>query len=605
METKFNIFYKKAKKNNLEILDVSEIQNYNPVYSRFFEMDETNYNRIALNHKYHIHDLKTVTDNDDKPVEKDIFVKFSPLLDPLNYLRGKYDLEKSVFKTLPKLGSTTETCLPKVLDVNNSSYVDGFFSYLTSMMKDTHGWVHGVEYYGSVLAIHKNFKYNIVDDIDFLTNNTFFMNNINKHFTLDEDASIILHEYSGEGSRTNKKKLSIKDLEIDLEVEEIGGTLDGSTLDSSTLDGGTLNGSTLNGSTLNGSTLNGSTLNGSTLNGSTLDLCENIALEYVSDTKPIISDSDSDSSSDDSNSESDTTEDEDNWETDSDSGSKSESSSENQSIFDEEETMFSYLKEFPVQLIFQEKCKGTLDQLIMQRKLKDDTFIEALLQIILLLATYQKVFDFTHNDLHTNNIMYVETEEEFLYYQIDGVCYKVPTNGRIFKLIDFGRAIYRFSGKTFCSDSFAPSGDAATQYNCDPYFNENKPRIDPNPSFDLCRLGCSLYDYVCRDDEVKTPLQKLVDSWCNDDHGKSVLYKPSGQERYPDFKLYKMIARTVNNLVPSEQLKQGIFNKYVSEATVSEATVSEATVSKATVSKATVSEATLNIIDIDALPKYA
>jgi hypothetical protein len=561
MESKFSIFYKKAKKNNLEMLDISEIQNYNPVYSRFFEMDETNYNRIALNHKYHIHDLKTVTDNEDKMVEKDIFVKFSPLLDPLNYLRGKYDLEKSVFKTLPKLGSTVETCLSKVLDVNNSSYVDGFFSYLTSMTKDTHGWIHGVEYYGSSLAIHKNFKYNIVDDVDFLTNNTFFMNNINKHFTLDEDASIILREYSGEGSRSNKKKLSIKDLEIDLEVEEI---IASAVEDLSAID------------------------DLSTVNESTVNESSSAVVEYVSESKPEINDSDSDSDSS-SDSESATTEEEEEeeeeeeWETESESETKS--GSENQSIFDEEEeTMFSYLKEFPVQLIFQEKCKGTLDELIMQRKLKDDTFIEALLQVILILATYQKVFDFTHNDLHTNNIMYVETEEEFLYYKIDGVCYKVPTNGRIFKLIDFGRAIYRFSGKTFCSDSFAPSGDAATQYNCEPYFNENKPRIDPNPSFDLCRLGCSLYDYVCRDDEVKTPLQKLVDSWCNDDHGKSVLYKPSGQERYPDFKLYKMIARTVNNLVPSEQLKQNIFKKYVNPDGLS--------------------EANLNIIDIDALPKY-
>ena len=315
---------------------------------------------------------------------------------------------------------------------------------------------------------------------------------------------------------------------------------------------------------------------------STVDVDESIALEYVSESKSVISDS----SSSDSDSESATTEDDDDDDDDDDDEGDWETESEtetNDSIFDEEdETMFSYLKEFPVQLIFQEKCKGTLDDLIMHRKLKDDNFVEALLQIILILATYQKVFDFTHNDLHTNNVMYVETEEEFLYYQIDGVCYKVPTNGRIFKLIDFGRAIYRFGGKTFCSDSFAPSGDAATQYNCEPYFNEKKPRIDPNPSFDLCRLGCSLYDYVCRDDEVKTPLQKLVDSWCNDDHGKSVLYKPSGQERYPDFKLYKMIARTVNNLVPKEQLKQDIFKKYVS-----------------------VSLANVNPLDIDTLPKYA
>ncbi len=351
------------------------------------------------------------------------------------------------------------------------------------------------------------------------------MNNINKHFTLDEDASIILREYSGEGSRTNKKKISIKELEIDLDIEEI-------------FESGT----------------------------SESIAEESIDVEYVSESKPVISNSESDSSSSDgSDSESATTEDadEEDWETESGSESGSD-----ESIFNEEdETMFSYLKDFPVQLIFQEKCKGTMDELIMQRKLKDDTFIEALLQVVLLLATYQKVFDFTHNDLHTNNIMYVETEEEFLYYKIDGVCYKVPTNGRIFKLIDFGRAIYRFGGKIFCSDSFAPNGDAATQYNCEPYLNEKKPRIDPNPSFDLCRLGCSLYDYICRDDEVKSPLQKLVDSWCNDDHGKSVLYKATGQERYPDFKLYKMIARTVNHLVPKEQLKLDIFKKYVCEAT--------------------------------------
>lgn len=548
MDNKFSIFYKKAKKINLEMLDsVSEIQHYNPVYSRFFEMDETNYNRIALNHKYHIYDLKTVTDENDTKVEKDIFVKFSPLLDPLNYLRGKYDLETPVFKTLPKLDSTIGSCLPKVLDVNNSSYVDGFFSYLTSMMKETHEWIHGVEYYGSVLAVQQRFKYDIVDDLDFLTKCPFFTNNLNKHFTVDEDTSIILREYSGEGSRTNKKKLSIKELEEELEVElELDNTLDDALPNPDPA----------------------------------LPQEEEASLEYENKNKNEPESSDSESSDSESDtSKSDTSESD--WETESENENKEEeSTSSDSSIFEEDEKMFSYLNEFPVQLIFQEKCKGTLDELIMQRKLKDDTFIEALLQIILVLTTYQSVFDFTHNDLHTNNVMYVETEEEFLYYRVDGVCYKVPTNGRIFKLIDFGRAIYRFNGKTFCSDSFAPNGDAATQYNCEPYLNEKKPRIDPNPSFDLCRLGCSLYDTVCRDDEVKTPLQKLVDSWCTDDHGKSVLYKPSGQERYPDFKLYKMIARTVNNLVPRDQLKQSIFKKYVCE------------------------KAPNHFIDIDALPKY-
>ena len=46
-----------------------------------------------------------------------------------------------------------------------------------------------------------------------------------------------------------------------------------------------------------------------------------------------------------------------------------------------------------------------------------------------------------------------------------------------------------------CSDSFKQSGDAATQYNFKPYFNPNKPQLNPNPSFDLSRLACSLFDY--------------------------------------------------------------------------------------------------------------
>ena len=39
---------------------------------------------------------------------------------------------------------------------------------------------------------------------------------------------------------------------------------------------------------------------------------------------------------------------------------------------------------------------------------------------------------------------------------------------------------------------------------CLSYLNENKPRIDPNYSFDLCRLGCSLFDYFIDDlDDIK------------------------------------------------------------------------------------------------------
>ena len=45
---------------------------------------------------------------------------------------------------------------------------------------------------------------------------------------------------------------------------------------------------------------------------------------------------------------------------------------------------------------------------------------------------------------------------------------------------------YKYKGRTICSDSYHPKGDAATQYNFEPYFNDKKPRLEPNKSFDLC-----------------------------------------------------------------------------------------------------------------------
>jgi hypothetical protein len=157
--------------------------------------------------------------------------------------------------------------------------------------------------------------------------------------------------------------------------------------------------------------------------------------------------------------------------------------------------------------------------------------------------------------------MYVNTDIEHIEYKLNNIIYRIPTYGRIFKLIDFGRAIYQFNGHQFCSDSFAENGDANSQYNCEPYFNPKKPRIDPNPSFDLCRLGCSLYDFTM--DTNSKELKAFVDELCEDDYGKNILYKFSGEERYPGFKLYKMIARIVNNLVPLDILtRKPIFSRF-------------------------------------------
>ena len=227
--------------------------------------------------------------------------------------------------------------------------------------------------------------------------------------------------------------------------------------------------------------------------------------------------------------------------------------------------------DFPVQIICLEGLTNTLDSLLEVEDEDDEMdsleWNSCLFQIIISLIVYQKTFNFTHNDLHTNNIMYVETDRQYLYYKLNGLHYKVPTFGKIFKIIDFGRAIYKHSNKTFCCDSFSPKGDASSQYNCEPYFNPNKPRLEPNKSFDLCRLACSLFDYFFDDiEEVKHEkdfIALLIAEWCRDDKGRNMLYKNNGEERYPDFKLYKMIARSVHNHNPEDVIKHSLFEKYI------------------------------------------
>lgn len=235
-----------------------------------------------------------------------------------------------------------------------------------------------------------------------------------------------------------------------------------------------------------------------------------------------------------------------------------------------------------------ERYKGTFDDLFVNNEIHEKTGASALFQIIMTLLAYQKAFHFTHNDLHTNNIMYIETDEPFLYYKFNKIIYRVPTYGRIFKIIDFGRSIYKFYGKQFCSDSFAPGGDAYTQYNFEPYYNPKKPILEPNYSFDLCRLGTSIFDFVfdnpryvlnqpietyhsgyfknstqqIKKNKKINNLQKTIYRWCQDDSGKNVLYKNTGEERYPNFKLYKMIAKTVHEHTPEKQLEYDFFKQF-------------------------------------------
>ena len=520
------------KKNDYNPFHIKQFQNFQPIYPLYFDMNEQNYNSICLNHRYHIIDLETVLDTSDVSIcTKPIFIKYSPLLDPIRYMIGKYDINNPNFHNLPSLTSTD--CDKKIAYYNNTAYVDCFFSFLSSQLLHTHNFKHGIDFYGNYSAVQEKFKMNVSDDIEYLNSSNYFLNNAGKNFVITNHESISY--FNSNNSRGNKMKINISN---STNVHNLS---------------------------------NISVIDIATDNTNTEFDNENIEQVYLkNNTEKSESTNEEDEEDDVSDTETDTTETSESGSESSEETDENEQDEETEETIDSDDdnvepTIHAYINNFPVQMICLEKCDGTLDDLFENNEIDAENGASALFQIIMILIAYQKAFHMTHNDLHTNNIMYVHTNEDYLYYRFNKINYKVPTYGKIFKIIDFGRSIYKYNGKLFCSDSFAQGGDAATQYNFEPFYNQNKPLIEPNYSFDLCRLGCSIYDFIIDDDtdtKEMDELQKTILRWCQDDAGKSVLYKKNGEERYPNFKLYKMIARNVHAHTPQAQLSYPLFSKF-------------------------------------------
>jgi hypothetical protein len=573
-----NINYQKRKNVNLfnkfqshPSLKLTNIQNYIPIYDRFFALNNTNYNSVNLNHTWYVSDikennsqekhiytakLKHISNDDDLQMTQKIFIKLAPLLDPFKYLVGKYNPDDVNLFNLPLFHENTRV-QPKITDHNNSSYVDGFFSFLTSKLLNEYKFIHGIDYYGSFLAIKNNYHLNVIDDIDYLIKSDFFIKKKGTLFEIEDYSHLLSLDVENEKRKpiqifnlSQKSNLSIKSIDHSLFENIFENIFENETNTNEHLNLDDLKNNSIDLVDITNSAffqinekgLSTTLKSGSSCSSRSSYTNENITSENVS----VHSDT-SQNNTEETN----------------------DSYTEETLSTLEEETLYATLHKFPVQVICMENCENTLDDYIIHNEISTEEWFSIFMQIIMILITYQKLFSFTHNDLHTNNIMYISTSQPFIYYLYKNKYYKVPTFGKIYKIIDFGRAIYKLNGKTFCSDSFKLGGDAATQYNTEPYFNENKPRLEPNFSFDLCRLACSIFDYMIEDiNDVKTLSQsdqviKLIVEWCIDDNGVNVLYKNNGQERYPDFKLYKMIARCVHNHTPQLQLERPEFNKFV------------------------------------------
>ena len=520
------------KSNSCEMpFDENDITQYNPLHNVLSITPKKRVREYTERLSYNKFEFIDIDGN-----KRTCFKKFITLVDYVKYLIGKYKPEE--MNKLPSIENSKNKDNQFEEYINsqhNYAYVDGFFYYLTSKLLNE-GFVHGLDFYDNYVCLTKNCELNIADDFEYLSDSDFFNEKINKLFHFKD-------ETFGDMFKKNEP-ISMSDENIEIEMDSLDD------LEMPTLE----------------------PIVTQVLAVETID--ETIESDSDEPLIDLINDSDSDTGNSDhstvdlSDTESVDSNATEEWVTD-DEGSDNETNNDTDNETDEEEieNLTLVVNKIPTQVVAIECCEVTFDSILEKNEIRIEELESAMFQIIAMLYLYQKAFNFTHNDLHTNNIMTISTTEEFLHYKIMGKYYKIPTYGRIYKIIDFGRAIYTVNGTVLCSDSFSENGTAHTQYNCEPFYNPKKPLIAPNYSFDLCRLSCSMVDFIIEDMRQintyrKVPVYDLIISWLYDDNGVNILYKKNGEERYPDFKLYKMIARIVHNHLPETQFSHACFKQY-------------------------------------------
>ena len=401
----FTINYKKNENdtlfknfNNENLTNIKQCQNYVPIYDNFFKLNPNNFNSINLNNKNIILELKNknteqvfdcIVKCNEKNETKKTFIKFSPLLDPIKYLTGKY--KETNIKLLPKLNNNT--CHEKILDKNNSGYVDSFFSFLSSNLLHNNKFINALDFYGSFLGIKHKFHYNIFDDLEYLHESKFFKNNNSVIYDINEGEIDFYNNMFD--SKCNKKKLKIKDDNVELDFNNLNNDALDLVFDT--------NNENTTDCSLNLVFDVPLKKNMSLKSNNTSSTCSSRSSH--TDESDLDSDMESEYCSDE---EDDDEEDDEDYEED-----------------DEDEKLICEIFDFPVQMICLEKLENTLDSLLESEESIDNKQWESiLLQIIFTLITFQKCFNFTHNDLHTNNIMFNYTDKQYIHYRYNEKIYK-------------------------------------------------------------------------------------------------------------------------------------------------------------------------------------
>jgi len=519
--------------NNLQNLPgFHNLQTYFPTLSKLFRITKHQSSHIWLDSKYRITSLDIsgtsgicsvgLEDNSGQEITTPAFLKVTHLLDPIRWMKGEYSLPKEL--GLPWHTRTWAAAWTKLQDPANQAYVEVIASYALSKLRDGGISPHFNQFYGAFCARAERYRYNLTEEYKSFRQSRWFWHGQKRglyrlHVTHAKDATQevakdALNDILREPSEYSSDSSSESEIEIDVVEADVGETVS------------------------------------------------------------LHSDKLSDMSFTEERDKSENTEE-----------------TEEKEETEDEYRIYAEIDNYPVMMIGLENNRGTMDSLLDDYTLVGSTpgtpdwelkWSAWLFQVLAALSVAQSVLGFTHNDLHTNNIVWTETSEEFLYYtKRSGEVFKVPTFGKLFRIIDFGRAIFTINGQRFFSDDFKAGNDADGQYCFKPLHPKPVKEVPPNPSFDLARLAVSLFDALFPEspkereggmtmsseeglemEETVSDLYNVLWSWMIDDEGCNILVDPSGEERFPDFDLYRHIAASVHCAIPSQQFSKPAFDQF-------------------------------------------
>lgn len=464
------------------------------------------------------------------------FQKTIPLMDPFRWMRNK---------ERPSLPFFWFSQSSDTLAHTNQGYVDIVASAVVSKLGREHKLPHFCEFYGACRAVTDKFYYNLEDDIEDIRFTKWFWAGVEAN----EFGIRIVEKKSGRRLTLDEVKTLMKPDDEFLNDDESDDdeSSDESSKDSESLD-------------------------------SSLDAEELGPMTDLTEKTPFVCDLEE--------AELETDEDEPvvvNRRGGTPKTVDSISTATSDASYTEDFTIHAELYGMPVGVMFLEHMDGTMDELLedssyapVKETQQEVQWGAWLVQVCAALSQLQHHCVLTHNDLHTNNVLWKATDQQFLVYKDTlGRMWRVPTFGKVFTIIDYGRAIFLLNGYNYIGSDYDDGHDADGMYNFGPIMDDTLPLIRPNKSFDLCRLACSLLrglfpttpefkpkaklmtkenDWEVR--ETDHPLFNLVWSWLKADDGTNILETESGEEKYPGFELYSVIAATVHDAVPQDQFKK-------------------------------------------------